>query len=124
MGGLQSIMKDLDGNLYEEIKDKMAALKVKIMKEPKKPDMTYMSPNQQLKALAEYKTARNRWLKQLKHVESGSISVDYSITAHKQKRKKRTMKDTQWKYEQENRIPQQTITNFFKHKRRKKNVSE
>ena len=109
-----------DDELYDEIVDKRAALKLKVMKEPKKPDLTYMSPEQQLKALAEYKTARNRWLKQMKQVESGSISVDYSLAAHKKQRKTRTMKDSEWKHHQENRRPQQLISNFFKHKRRKR----
>ena len=92
--------------------------------EPKKPDMTYLSSTQQLKALHEYKLARNRWLKQLKKAETGVKAIDEAIDEVKTRKKYRSKKDSQWKYEQENRIPQQTITNFFKHKRRKKNVSE
>lgn len=92
--------------------------------EPKKPDMSYMSSKQQLIALHEYKLARNRWIKALKKADTQVIKCDESIEKLTIRKKKRTMKDSQWKAEQENRNPQQLISNFFKHKRRKKDVSE
>ena len=101
---MSPLKKIKDDPLYEEMEDRMQHLKNKSMEEPKKPDMYGMSPKQQLEALLIYKRDRNRWLKQLKHIKSGSISVDYSLAAHKQQRKTRTMKDSQWKAEQENRI--------------------
>lgn len=116
-----SPLKDIEEEeLYKKTKKVMEHLKAESMKEPKKPDMIYLSPIQQLKALAEYKTARNRWLKQLKHVKSGSVKVDYSIAAHKQEKRYRKMKDSTWKNEQKNRIPQSTIDGFFKSKKKEK----
>lgn len=82
--------------------------------EPKKPDMSYMSSNQQLKALHEYKLARNRWLKALKKADPQVIKCDESIEKTKKRKRGRTMKDSAWKAEQLNRIPQSNITHFFK----------
>ena len=53
-----------------------------------------------IKARKQYKTDRTRYLKALKHRESGSMLVDHSIEQFKANKKYRSMKDSTWKTKQ------------------------
>lgn len=82
--------------------------------EPKSPiRANFYSDGEYIKARKQYKTDRTRYLNALKHRESGSMLVDHSIDQFKANKKYRTKKDSTWRAEQENAIPQKSIINYI-----------
>lgn len=84
--------------------------------EPKKPDMTYLSPSQQLKALKEYKTDRRRWLKSLKKEDPHVQMVDASIETMKEEKRHRKKKESTWRKEQLKKKPQSQLDDYTRRK--------
>ena len=84
--------------------------------EPKKPDTTYMSPAQMIKALKEYKTDRRRWLKTLAKQDPHVKEVDESIELTKEQKRSRKKRESEWKKDQLTKNPQSIIDDYSRRK--------
>lgn len=87
--------------------------------EPKHPNRDdCISDREYMKKKKEYRTARNRWLKELKKRDALVKQVDDSIDKMKIKKQYRKKKDSTWKREQLNAKPQSNILKFARDKKK------